>query len=298
VARKVEIAAAEIPEAMRAPKADVRRAAVDRATNGISGRATEPSGSRATVFDLNRALIKSRLECKNAQSQIERLAKRNGQLEQQLVELAQREAQVRRLAYHDELTGLPNRTMLQDRLSQAMSQANRQQKLVAVLLLDLDGFKSVNDRLGHAAGDRLLRAVAGRVAASIRGADTVCRHGGDEFVVMLPEIDTPARASAVAAKLVEYLAEPHVIDGYEIRITASIGTALYPSEGESYEDLLRCADINLYHAKLTRGHASIQPVAKETFAPGGMQLDLRPRWEEGGLDRDITLERESTARSE
>lgn len=122
--------------------------------------------------------------------------------------------------------------LLQDRLEEAISQAQRAHKMVAVLLIDLDGFKRVNDSLGHAAGDHLLQAVAARLSAGVRGADTACRHGGDEFVIMLPDVEGLAMADAVVAKLRARLYEPHVIEGHEIRITASVGSALYRRRGQ------------------------------------------------------------------
>ena len=108
--------------------------------------------------------------------------------------------------YHDELTGLPNRRLLRDRLNQ-MAQGARQHKQVVLLLLDLDGLETINDQLGHAAGDKVLQAVAERLSASIRAADTACRYGGDEFVIMLPEVDQPGLAGAVAAKVRARLSE-------------------------------------------------------------------------------------------
>jgi diguanylate cyclase (GGDEF)-like protein len=141
------------------------------------------------------------------------------------------------LACYDELTGLPTRRLLRDRLSQAIAQGIRQDKQVALLLVDLDAFKSVNDRLGHTAGDKLLQALAGRLTDTVRAGDTACRYGGDEFVVMLPAIDHPS------------LSEPYFIDEFEIRITASIGSAFYPIDGRTYEELINRADDALYRAK-------------------------------------------------
>ena len=147
-----------------------------------------PSSQSAALRALNRTIVEYRQQSWLAHALIEHLIRRNILLEQQLNQLTNREAQARRLAYHDALTGLPNRTLLEDRFSQAISLARRQRKLVAILLIDLDGFKSINDNLGHITGDKMLRTVAARLAGSIRGADTVCRYGGDEFVVMLPEV--------------------------------------------------------------------------------------------------------------
>jgi len=222
------------------------------------------SAQSSAVRELNRALIQSQRQCEIAQSLIERLVKRNTGLEQELLQLAHREAQTRRLAYHDALTGLPNRTLLEDRFSQAMSQAKRHGKLVGMLLIDLDEFKSVNDTLGHGTGDKLLCAVARRLVDSIRGADTACRHGGDEFLIMLPELEDPALATAVAAKVRARLSEPDLIDGYQIRMTASIGTALYPVDAKSYSQLIKHADDAMYRAKAASRSVSIMALSDVT----------------------------------
>lgn len=216
-----------------------------------------PASQFAAVRALNRTIVQSQQQSWLAHALVEHLIRRNLLLEQQLKQLTNREAQARRLAYHDALTGLPNRTLLEDRFSQAISLARRQRKLVAMLLIDLDGFKSINDSLGHGTGDKLLRTVAARLSGSIRGADTVCRYGGDEFVVMLPEVEGPAMAAAAADKIRAALGEPEFLEGYEIRITASIGAALYPMDGKSYEQLIKHADHAMYRAKAGSGRASI-----------------------------------------
>ena len=152
-------------------------------------------------------------------------------------------------ANHDPLTGLPNRQLLLDRLEQAIAQAIRQQKQLAVLFIDLDGFKPVNDRLGHELGDRLLRSVAGRLADCLRTSDTLARLGGDEFIlVMSTPADRPG-AEAVAQKIVTNLSAPFTLDGREIRIGASVGIALFPEHGETAADLIRNADRAMYEVK-------------------------------------------------
>jgi diguanylate cyclase (GGDEF)-like protein len=154
--------------------------------------------------------------------------------------------------------------LLLDRLKQAVAQAARQHKQVVLLLLDLDGFKSVNDRLGHAGGDKLLQAVASRLTDTIRGADTACRYGGDEFLIMLPEVDNPDMGAAVWGKLKLALSGAYIVDGYQIRLTVSMGSAVYPTDGRTDEELIRKADDALYRAKTRSGNASIKALPKET----------------------------------
>jgi diguanylate cyclase (GGDEF)-like protein len=205
------------------------------------------------LAEVNRALTMSQQQLTAAWQEIDTLVERNSRLTQELTRLGQKEAQASHLAYHDELTGLPNRRLLLDRLNQVMAQGARQHKQVALLVLDLNGFKSVNDRLGHAAGDNLLQQVAKRLVACIRVADTVCRYGGDEFVIMLPEIDGQEMAAAVVQKIHAQLAVPFVVDGSVITVTASIGTAVYRADGHQCSDLIKQADIAMYRAKARCG---------------------------------------------
>jgi diguanylate cyclase len=185
--------------------------------------------------------------------------------------LCKKETQARDFACHDELTGLPNRRLLRDRLNQAMAQGARQRKQVVLLLLDLDGFKTINDQLGHTAGDKVPQAVAERLRATIRAADTACRYGGDEFMIMLPEVDHMGLANTVTAKVVRArLSEPCIIDGYEICLAARVGTVVYPDDGETFEELIRQADSGLYGAKAGSSAASIRALPKEPLAQAGM----------------------------
>jgi diguanylate cyclase (GGDEF)-like protein/PAS domain S-box-containing protein len=161
------------------------------------------------------------------------------------------EDQIRHMAHHDALTGLPNRVLLQDRIGQAIAQARRSRKVAALLFIDLDRFKNVNDSLGHQVGDSLLRAVAGRLVACVRGTDTVARMGGDEFVVVLTELKRAEDAGQMAQKILAVLPQPIDIDGHELRVTPSVGICLYPHDGEDVETLMRNADAAMYHAKET-----------------------------------------------
>jgi len=153
------------------------------------------------------------------------------------------------LAQHDFLTDLPNRALLTERLSQAIGLARRHRRPVALLFLDLDGFKQINDSLGHAAGDQLLQSVAGRLVASVRGTDTVFRQGGDEFVILLAEIEQPQDAAHVAEKLRAALAAPHRIGGREFNVSLSIGISVYPDDADNADALMRNADTAMFHAK-------------------------------------------------
>jgi diguanylate cyclase (GGDEF)-like protein/PAS domain S-box-containing protein len=163
------------------------------------------------------------------------------------------EARIHYMALHDALTGLANRTLLQDRLSQAISVACRNKQQVAVLLLDLDLFKHINDSLGHQIGDSVLQAVAERLKASLRDSDTVARLGGDEFVIALPEVANRQEIEEVAQKLIASLREPFQMEGHKIHICGSIGIGQYPADGDNPAELLRAADLAMYAAKAT-GH--------------------------------------------
>ncbi|HUO44370.1 MAG TPA: EAL domain-containing protein [Burkholderiales bacterium] len=153
------------------------------------------------------------------------------------------------LAYYDSMTTLPNRSMFGKLLAQGLANARRNKKQLAVLFLDLDRFKNVNDTLGHDAGDALLQEVAKRLKDSLRGNDTVARLGGDEFVVLLPELDDGKQAETVARKLLSIITKPFSVYDHELRITASIGISTYPKDGEDEQTLTKNADIAMYQAK-------------------------------------------------
>jgi diguanylate cyclase (GGDEF)-like protein/PAS domain S-box-containing protein len=152
-------------------------------------------------------------------------------------------------AYHDDLTDLPNRALLADRLRQALATARRRNEQVAVLFLDLDGLKGVNDSLGHESGDRLLKEVAGRLTAIVRESDTVARLSGDEFTVILPNVGSIDNARDVAAKILQTVAAISSIDDHPIIISTSLGISLYPRDGDDAETLLHRADEAMYDAK-------------------------------------------------
>jgi diguanylate cyclase (GGDEF)-like protein/PAS domain S-box-containing protein len=159
------------------------------------------------------------------------------------------EEQVRALAYHDALTGLPNRLLFNDRLALALAQARRKGERLAVLFLDLDGFKAVNDSLGHDLGDLLLRSAAGRIQGSLRAVDSVARLGGDEFILLLPGIRRVEEAVRVAEKVLDAIRAPLSVEGHELAVTASMGISLYPEDGEDVQTLVKNADAAMYRAK-------------------------------------------------
>jgi diguanylate cyclase (GGDEF)-like protein len=166
------------------------------------------------------------------------------------------------LPNHDALTGLPNRILLQDRLSQAIRRAQRERGRLALLFVDLDRFKKVNDTLGHEVGDRLLEAVARRLGERLRGADTLSRLGGDEFLILLDGHSSAAGAAAAAQACLDLLRSPLQIDTHAIPLSASIGISLYPTDGMDAETLIRSADLAMYHAK-ERGRGNYQFHAPE-----------------------------------
>jgi diguanylate cyclase (GGDEF)-like protein/PAS domain S-box-containing protein len=158
-------------------------------------------------------------------------------------------AHIAHTAQHDFLTGLPNRMLLNDRVGQAIAAAQRHEKQVAVLFLDLDGFKHINDSLGHPTGDRLLQSIAWRLVECVRGADTVSRQGGDEFVVLLSELEQPEDAAQTARRMLQVVAEAHSIDQHDLHVTTSIGVSVYPDDGLDAETLIKNADTAMYQAK-------------------------------------------------
>ena len=157
-------------------------------------------------------------------------------------------------AEHDFLTGLPNRMLLNDRIGQAIAAAQRYGDKVAVMFMDLDNFKHINDSLGHQTGDKLLQSVAQRLVACVRGEDTVSRQGGDEFVALLSEVRQPEDAAVIAQKMLQAVAETHSLDQHDLHVTASIGISIYPDDGLDAETIVKNADIAMYQAKANGRH--------------------------------------------
>jgi diguanylate cyclase (GGDEF)-like protein/PAS domain S-box-containing protein len=166
-----------------------------------------------------------------------------------ITERKKAERQIWDQAHYDALTGLPNRILLQDRLAQKIAKAHRTGERIAVMFIDLDRFKEINDTLGHAQGDRLLAQAAKRLQCAVRASDTVARMGGDEFVVLIPELDEPRLAMRTAETIVDTMAAPFDLDGHVVTVSASVGIVLYPDDGLNAESLLRCADQAMYLSK-------------------------------------------------
>ena len=199
----------------------------------------------------------------------------------------ERRLQMLHLAEHDALTDLPNRLLLNDRLARSIALARRYGRRLAVLFLDCDRFKHVNDTLGHAIGDQVLRSVAKRLSTCVRESDTVSRHGGDEFLILLSEIDQPEDAEAIAQKIVTSIAEPHLIAGHELQLTASVGIALYPEDGQDAQSLVMRADTAMYYAKNT-GRNRVGFYKADMEAPAikrsSIESELRSALDKGELE--------------
>ena len=170
-------------------------------------------------------------------------------LKQIAAELKRSNAELRVSAEHDPLTGLPNRTLFNERLSQSLEWAESQNRLVALLFLDLNDFKDVNDHQGHHIGDLLLKTVANRLKGCLRGSDTVSRLGGDEFTVILPGIPSKSDAARVAQKILDTITQEIVLEGHHLSITTSIGISFYPTDTQDQETLIKLADTAMYRAK-------------------------------------------------
>ncbi len=183
------------------------------------------------------------------------------------------EHKLERLAHYDELTGLPNRAMLQDRLAQGLLRAKRSETLLAVMFLDLDRFKEVNDSLGHAVGDELLQSVAGRLAGCLRTTDTVARLGGDEFTVLLEGVRNVEEIDSVARKILAAMTKPLRAGGHELFVSASVGVTIYPLDDQDRDTLLKNADMAMYHAK-QEGRNNVQYFSPEMGVRSGRKLDL------------------------
>lgn len=212
-----------------------------------------PEETAQELAELKQILAASQEELESSRRQIEALAQTNVELRQELITLAHKIAEARHTAYQDELTGLPARRLLLDRLNQAMLQASRQHKQVALLSLDLDGLKEIVKKFGQTTGDKILQQVATRLTACIRSTDTACRYEGNEFIIMLPEIDAKESPNEMAEKIRARLGVPYIVNDQVITVSASIGMAVYRGGDQNYcdlFDLIKQADVSLHLAKV------------------------------------------------
>lgn len=214
--------------------------------------AAGPGRAPRSLSEALRALDTAEAQLCAALSNQKRLKTDNERLMKSLETASRLAVAAQRVAHHDGLTGLPNRIFLIRRLSQAVATARRQDRQLALLFIDLDGFKAVNDRLGHTVADRLLTAVGSRIAASVRSDDIVCRYGGDEFVALLTNLSDQSIANGVAKKIRDHVGQIYRIEEREIRIAASIGLAAFPENGADYATLLNHADAAMYRDKAAR----------------------------------------------
>jgi diguanylate cyclase (GGDEF)-like protein len=234
-----------------------RNAGRGRNGKGDNGHATNGAGltdaADARHDDRSEASVARQPTLAAAIRKSETLLKLNMALTEEIRLLTEALEKANRCAFHDELTGLPNRRLLLDHFEMAMARAERKHNHLALLFLDLDGFKSINDSIGHPAADRLLQQVASRLASCIRSYDTACRYGGDEFVVLLPHIDSCEHAVAAQNKIAARLAMPYLLGRKPISLTASSGLAIYPFDGRDCAELLKVADDAMYHKKVSAG---------------------------------------------
>jgi diguanylate cyclase (GGDEF)-like protein/PAS domain S-box-containing protein len=233
------------PDDQNAVEAAVQRALATGAPYEIDHRIVRPDGAVRIVHETAEVLLDSQGRPARMIGTVQDVTAWK-QAEQALQE---KDAHLEYIAYHDALTGLPNRTMLMDRLTHAVSRADRAGKLVALLFIDLDRFKTINDSLGHAVGDALLQAASDRMSVLVRGEDTLSRLGGDEFVVLLESLRDSQDAAGVAKKIIHALEKVLVIGNYPLHISASIGISLYPQDGKDAETLMKHADAAMYKAK-------------------------------------------------
>lgn len=244
------------PKALRARRVVSRKRQSGRAElTSIHAPADATGGARMALEGVLRdlsgpdAATAPRALLRDVLQQVRALQADNARLGRQVTGLARQLGKARAFAYHDELTGLPNRRLLLDHFRQARAHARRRRERLALLFTDLDGFKDVNDRFGHLAGDRILQEVAARLQASVRDDETACRYGGDEFVVLVNDCENEDAAGIVVERIRARLSEAYVLHGTTFELTASIGMAIYPDDGRECAELIRVADISMLSEK-------------------------------------------------
>jgi diguanylate cyclase (GGDEF)-like protein/PAS domain S-box-containing protein len=243
--------AAVDPRDLPAVESTLQRVIREKADGSAEFRITNTAGAVRNIFAVERPVMDSN-------STVVRVIGVNMDITDRKVAetaLQTSEAHFTHSAQHDFLTGLPNRMLLNDRVSRAITSAPRNGKKVALLFLDLDGFKHINDSLGHSIGDRLLQSITRRLADCVRASDTVSRQGGDEFIVLLSELAHSEDAAITARRMLTAVAETHSIDDHELHVTASIGLSIYPDDGRDAETLIQNADTAMYQAKENGRHS-------------------------------------------
>ncbi|MGM0648789.1 MAG: putative bifunctional diguanylate cyclase/phosphodiesterase [Bacteroidota bacterium] len=233
VSRREELVDLREKEAFRLEENDILRKKLEKTEKELElAKATQDAATKDHLREANERLIISTI---------------NAQTMKETAETAT--LNMAHMAQHDSLTGLPNRSLLKERLSQAIGLASRHGNQLALMFLDLDLFKQINDSLGHQVGDELLKSVAKRLTSCVRSTDTVCRLGGDEFVIMLAEINHPRVAAQIAEKIHKSFSDPFIIGEHEINVDLSIGISVYPDDSQDTDTLIKNADTAMYHAK-------------------------------------------------
>ena len=250
-ARETAVLAREQAADRRQEAAELRDKAADRREETGRAATQQRANSETHLLEANQQLVVAAV---HAQTMAEAA-------EQATLEMSFK-------AERDFLTGLPNRALLTDRLAQAIALVQRHRKILAVLYLDLDNFKDINDAFGHPVGDQLLQSAAKRLEQCIRHSDTVSRQGGDEFVVLLSEVESVEDAACVSRKLITAMTEPHLIGEHRLKVTLSIGISLFPDDAGDAETLLTNADTAMYQAKRIGGnnYKRFTPELKATAA--------------------------------
>lgn len=240
----------ELHEGPHRQRDSLRSAGEQRIADPADSIAARFRAIRDKLIDLRSLLVDGDRRFTRMQRELQQLQREKADLRTQIDELSRLHAEASHDSFHDELTGLPNRKRLRDRFNIAAKLCGPRHQQLFLLFLDLDNFKHINDAFGHAVGDKVLQSVATRLQAIMRATDTACRYGGDEFVVLLSDIDATTSAADVAMRIRDRLATPYEIEGTHIDLQTSVGIAIYPDDCQSWEGLVQHADAAMYRARL------------------------------------------------